>query len=428
MQLDVGWVCDRGLSHKRPVNEDRALVRPDAGLFVVCDGVGGHSSGEVASQLAVDTIEEALAHHDGDDVEELLENAVRYANRDIFEMAASDPRYFGMGTTIALLFIDRNNGRAIIGHAGDSRVYRFDSTLHRETYDHTDLDDALRAGRLSPQQAMRLGKQNTINRALGIESDVVAEFKTIPYAESDSFLLCSDGVTRHIDDAELEELFESTVSADDMCEEIRTRCYARGAEDNLTAVVVSPLRPGATARPALEIPVAGSTPSRGFEPIHQSRNSGEMSAMARGILVLCAIALASIAFWVGRASVTWVASTRQAPVPAAAAREAFERGDYAAARSSFERLAHDEPLRADYHFWLGRTALEQGNAAEAVEHLQTCASLGATAPETFLYLAAALQLDHRDKDAAEALRKFAELESAATTANAPPSSTPRTVP
>src|SRR5438045_10131 len=130
MDFVVGSVCDRGLSAKRPVNEDRALVLADRGLFVVCDGVGGHNSGEVASQLAIDTIEEAFGGPFGEaqesNVTDLLKRAVQYANRDIYEMAMSRPEYDGMATTIALLYLDGTNRRAVIGHAGDSRVYRYD--------------------------------------------------------------------------------------------------------------------------------------------------------------------------------------------------------------------------------------------------------------------------------------------------------------
>src|ERR1051326_6525681 len=99
MEFVVGSVCDRGLSAKRPVNEDRALVLAEHGLFVVCDGVGGHNSGEVASQLAIDTIEEAFVDADGSNPFELLERAVQYAIRHIFETALSRPEFEGMATT-----------------------------------------------------------------------------------------------------------------------------------------------------------------------------------------------------------------------------------------------------------------------------------------------------------------------------------------
>ena len=104
MDLKVGYVCDRGLSPKRPVNQDRFLAIPERGLFAVFDGVGGQRAGEVASQTAAETIEEALTHNsaDGSSVE-LIRRAIDFANRDVFELAESDPAYKTMATTVASL-------------------------------------------------------------------------------------------------------------------------------------------------------------------------------------------------------------------------------------------------------------------------------------------------------------------------------------
>jgi protein phosphatase len=411
------------LSHKRPVNEDRCLVLEDRGLFVVCDGVGGHNSGEVASQLAVDTIEEAITHGDGEDVETLLENAVRYANRDIFEMASSDARFDGMGTTVALLYVDERAGRAVVGHAGDSRVYRYDGRLHRETYDHTDLDDAIRAGRITRQQATALGKQNTINRALGIEAEVQAEFKTIPLEEGNAFLLCSDGVTRHIDDDEIADLFAGGLEPDAMCEEIRSRCYARGAEDNLTAVVVytAPSSAGAErggrARRRIEFPQATA---RGA--LDRTAPASRTRSTRTPWLVALALVLGAAGFFAGRASVAWLAPPPPPEPPGTAARAAFERGDFAGARAAFTRLAAEDPRRADYQYWLGRAFLAEGDPGQAASHLEEAARLDARDRDIYLYLAAAYQSAAKPKEAADALRRYAEAAPAAAAAP-PPSAT-----
>ncbi|HJZ66720.1 MAG TPA: protein phosphatase 2C domain-containing protein, partial [Blastocatellia bacterium] len=123
MDLKFGYVCDRGLNPKRPVNQDRFLAVAKHGLFAVFDGVGGQRAGEVASQTAADTIEEALTHRSSDGSStELIRRAIDFANRDIFEMAESDPAYKTMATTVALIHVD---GKQItIAHVGDSRVYR----------------------------------------------------------------------------------------------------------------------------------------------------------------------------------------------------------------------------------------------------------------------------------------------------------------
>src|ERR1043166_698990 len=108
MDLKVGYVCDRGLGPRRPVNRDRYLAIPERGFFAVLDGVGGQRAGEVASQTAADTIEEALTHTQADSSLELIRRAIQFANRDIFEMSESDPAYKTMATTVALLHIDGN--------------------------------------------------------------------------------------------------------------------------------------------------------------------------------------------------------------------------------------------------------------------------------------------------------------------------------
>src|SRR5215468_8496201 len=124
MELKAGFVCDRGLNPRRPVNQDRYLAVPERGLVAVFDGVGGQRAGEVASQTAAETIEEALTHHtdritDGESVE-LIRRAIDFANRDVFELAESDPAYKTMATTVALIHIAGNS--ATIAHVGDSRV------------------------------------------------------------------------------------------------------------------------------------------------------------------------------------------------------------------------------------------------------------------------------------------------------------------
>src|SRR6185503_14359260 len=164
MELKAGFVCDRGLNPRRPVNQDRFLAIAERGLFAVFDGVGGQRAGEVASQTAADTIEEALTHIKADSSGELIRRAIQFANRDIFEMSESDPAYKTMATTVALLHVDGN--LATIAHVGDSRVYRLeDGRFYRETVDHTDYNDDIRAGRAASDGGAGLANRNIINRA-----------------------------------------------------------------------------------------------------------------------------------------------------------------------------------------------------------------------------------------------------------------------
>jgi protein phosphatase len=237
--IEAASISDRGLSEKRPLNEDSFLADMQRHLFVVADGVGGAQAGEVASKTAVEVLDEAFRHQvDGADIEDLMEIAIQRANSSIFQMAHDSPKLSAMATTVVALHL--NGHIATIGHVGDSRLYRIspDSSLHRETADHSVVEEEVRAGRMTPEQAAHHPSRNVISRALGAESGVEVDMKTIEVEDGTAFLLCSDGITRHIPDSEIRDLLVSTGDIESVCAEMKKRCYERGAEDNLTAVIV----------------------------------------------------------------------------------------------------------------------------------------------------------------------------------------------
>jgi len=240
LNVQAASVSDRGLSEKRPLNEDSFLADAKRRFFAVADGVGGAQAGEVASQTAVEVLDEAFRHQTvGVDVEDLMEIAIQRANSSIHRMSHEHPRLSMMAATIVALHL--GDRVATIGHVGDSRLYRLtpDGTLHRETQDHSVVEEEVRAGRMTPEQAARHPSRNVISRALGAEEAVEVDLKTIEVQDGTSFLLCSDGITRHISDDEIRELLSGGEPLDAICQELKRRCYERGAEDNLTAVVVA---------------------------------------------------------------------------------------------------------------------------------------------------------------------------------------------
>lgn len=238
--VQAASVSDRGLNEKRPLNEDSFVADADRGIFVVADGVGGAEAGEVASQTAVEVLSEAFRHklNDGDDAEDLMELAIQRANSSIHQLAIEHPRFSSMATTVVALHLD--GARATFGHVGDSRLYRVspDGKLTRETEDHSIVEEEVRAGRMTPEQAANHPSKNVISRALGAEVSVEVDMKTTEVAEGTTFLLCTDGITRHLPDHELRALLVSGQSPEAICAEMKERCYQRGAEDNLTAVIV----------------------------------------------------------------------------------------------------------------------------------------------------------------------------------------------
>lgn len=237
-RIDSASVSDRGLSNKRPNNEDSFLELNQKGVFAVADGVGGAQAGDVASQMAMEILGEAFNNlKPNEDAEEMMKLAIERANSSIYQMAQDLPQLSTMATTIVALHLSGNIGT--IGHVGDSRLYRLDENgnLFRETHDHSVVEEEVRAGRMTVSQAANHPSRNVISRALGAESTVRVDMKTIMFEPNTSFLVCSDGITRHIDDFEIRELLLSNEKAAQICQKMKDICFERGAEDNLTAVI-----------------------------------------------------------------------------------------------------------------------------------------------------------------------------------------------
>src|SRR6185436_7003334 len=238
-QVQSAALTDRGLNERRPLNEDALLHDRERSIFAVADGVGGAEAGEVASQTAIEVLDEAFRHQtDGADIEDLMELAIQRANASIHQMAQEHAKFSMMATTIVALHLKGNI--ATFGHVGDSRLYRLtpDGQLHRETEDHSIVEEEVRAGRMTPEQAANHPSKNVISRALGAEQGVEVDMKTIEVEEGTEFLLCTDGITRHVSDNELRQILILNDDLESTCVELKRRCYERGAEDNLTVVIV----------------------------------------------------------------------------------------------------------------------------------------------------------------------------------------------
>jgi PPM family protein phosphatase len=239
LSVQSSALSDRGLNERRPLNEDAFFADDKSRTFAVADGVGGAEAGEVASQTAIEVLSEAFSHHTDDaDVEDLMELAIQRANASIHQLAQESSKFSMMATTIVALHIHDNV--ATIGHVGDSRLYRLtpEGDLLRETEDHSVVEEEVRAGRMTREQAANHPSKNVISRALGADESVEVDMKVLEIEDGTEFLLCSDGITRHVSDAELRQLLIANDDLEQTCGELKRRCYERGAEDNLTVVVV----------------------------------------------------------------------------------------------------------------------------------------------------------------------------------------------
>src|SRR6266496_1060874 len=207
LKIESNALSDRGLNERRPLNEDAFLADSTRCIFAVADGVGGAEAGEVASQTAIEVLDEAFRHRvEGADIEDLMELAIQRANASIHQMAQEHAKFAMMATTIVGLHLKGNI--ATIGHVGDSRLYRLTPAgqLLRETEDHSVVEEEVRAGRMTAEQAANHPSKNVISRALGAENDVEVDMKVIEIDDGTEFLLCTDGITRHIPVHELRQL------------------------------------------------------------------------------------------------------------------------------------------------------------------------------------------------------------------------------
>ncbi|MDH4161973.1 MAG: Stp1/IreP family PP2C-type Ser/Thr phosphatase [Nitrospirota bacterium] len=248
MRLLSHGATDRG--RNRANNEDACLVDNSLGLFAVADGVGGLARGEVASNLAVETLREAVPDMLGsgdrtppaetaagaDPVASALRYAVTLANRRILEAAEDTPARAGMGTTLtALLFSGR---RAVIAHIGDSRAYRLRHTAFQQlTEDHSAVAEQVKAGVLTPAQARTSAHRHVITRALGLDESGFPDISSHEVKTGDVYLLCTDGLTEMVENDGIRKILASPspATAAKMLVDAANRA---GGVDNITAVVV----------------------------------------------------------------------------------------------------------------------------------------------------------------------------------------------
>lgn len=230
-------------------NEDFFICDQERGLFVVCDGMGGHASGEVASRLAAETIqreiiaraseiEAAVANQDSPALERLLRVSIEIASRKVFDEGATQTGRHGMGTTCVAILA--REGRIHVGHVGDSRVYMCRAgTAWQLTDDHTYLNDAVKAGWMTQQEAEKSPHAHMITRGVGVQASVKVDTLTVDVAEGDRFLLCSDGLHSYTEDlAELADLMQPE-TLEQGTEVLVDLANQRGGSDNITALLVA---------------------------------------------------------------------------------------------------------------------------------------------------------------------------------------------
>lgn len=247
--MKINSSASTDVGRKRKVNEDSVFADSELGLFVVCDGMGGHSCGDMASQTAVEVISASVAGAmsrgklDGN-VEAVLVNAVELANQGIWEISNSKAECRGMGTTVVSVIVDKRKKKLITAHAGDSRVYRLrGENLDRLTTDHSLVEEQLAMGLISKREAEISTQKNVITRALGQRETVEVASSVFDIEDGDLLLLCSDGLNNMVTDSNIKAVVTASYDGSDILKEIASSLVelanSEGGRDNISVVLAS---------------------------------------------------------------------------------------------------------------------------------------------------------------------------------------------
>lgn len=242
------------VGRKRDLNEDSFAVLDNEGIYVVADGMGGHNAGEVASAIAIETIASFFQASAKDEdmtwpykldpglslEANKLKVGIKFANKKIFRTAISNSSYSGMGTTIvSMLLVERENS-LYIAHVGDSRCYCFyNGKLEQVTEDHSLVNEYVKAGQLTAEQAKTFPHKNVIMRALGMKENVLVDVQKRVLKPGELYLSCSDGLSDMLSDMEMTDIITASGSSlKDMADRLITKANENGGKDNITVVLL----------------------------------------------------------------------------------------------------------------------------------------------------------------------------------------------
>lgn len=254
LRIEARGITDVG--QRRDHNEDAFLMDEELGLFVVADGMGGHAGGGTASRLAVETIQAAVRHAreaepgsfgaattsvEESPLPDVLREAVEEACAVIYRTAQGDPELAGMGTTVTAALVD---GRvAYVAHVGDSRCYLLRAgRIYQVSEDHSLVNEQLKAGAISPDEARHSRFKNIITRSVGFEQQVQVDLMGLELEAGDAIVICCDGLSNLVDDPEILHIVEES-TLDLAPGRLVALANDRGGDDNITVIVIRAREP-----------------------------------------------------------------------------------------------------------------------------------------------------------------------------------------
>lgn len=252
-------LSDIGLVRK--VNEDNFLciklneyldIEDDVYIFMVADGMGGAKAGEIASKMAVTEVLEYIKqnytnvmnnNNKDEDIFKVLNKAIEHSNDKIYKKSILDSECSGMGTTLSLTLIIKNNG--YFAHVGDSRIYLIrDNSIVKLTEDHSLVAELVKNGSIKPEEAINHPQKNIITKALGTDYSIEADNIKHILKSGDNLIICSDGLSNMVSDQELIKILTNASSLDSACTDMISCAKSRGGNDNITVVIIEVCKGG----------------------------------------------------------------------------------------------------------------------------------------------------------------------------------------
>ena len=225
----------------RDINQDYIFLSEEPmgnlpNLFLVADGMGGHRAGDLASEYTVSRVCEAVTKSMQKIPFQILKGAFQYANQKLIEKAGESPAYAGMGTTLVAVTVQDDT--AYVANVGDSRLYKIGGTIEQITEDHSLVEEMVRMGEISKEEARNHPEKNIITRAIGVSETVEPDYFDTKLEKGECLLLCSDGLSNMLEDAQIKEILDRRTNLRSGAEELVREANRNGGKDNIAVVLI----------------------------------------------------------------------------------------------------------------------------------------------------------------------------------------------
>ena len=225
----------------RDINQDYIFLSEEPmgnlpNLFLVADGMGGHRAGDLASEYTVSRVCEAVTKSMQKIPFQILKGAFQYANQKLIEKAGESPAYTGMGTTLVAVTVQDDT--AYVANVGDSRLYKIGGTIEQITEDHSLVEEMVRMGEISKEEARNHPEKNIITRAMGVSETVEPDYFDTKLEKGECLLLCSDGLSNMLEDAQIKEILDRRTDLRSGAEELVREANRNGGKDNIAVVLI----------------------------------------------------------------------------------------------------------------------------------------------------------------------------------------------